>query len=245
MLSFINHIKIKTPKEDELRPLNHEEREKILPLLFRKTKKTFNFEDIAKKLAPKKLYGFYKKAADAEMPYLFNYPMDTSVSGCPVTAVLQDIFGADWLDSICEVYTLGDGKSRLEILNDIWHALFFYSDQDKLAEFAKVRLQLDDEQAQAFSNINLPSAYASLSLKAICKILPYLRRGLVYSHAVFLGNLCEVMPAYEWGIEEMRQAAIDCVIKEINSYDPKTDGRTLETCIKEYLKERWFIRHFE
>lgn len=53
------------------------------------------------------------------------------------------------------------------------------------------------------------------------------------------------MPAYEWGIEEMRQAAIDCVIKEINSYDPKTDGRTLETCIKEYLKERWFIRHFE
>ena len=81
MLSFINHIKIKTPKEDELRPLNHEEREKILPLFFRKTKKTFNFEDIAKKLAPKKLYGFYKKAADTEMPYLFNYPMDTSVSG--------------------------------------------------------------------------------------------------------------------------------------------------------------------
>lgn len=241
MLSFINHIKIKTPKEDELRPLNHEEREKNLPLFFRKTKKTFNFEDIAKKLAPKKLYGFYKKAADAEMPYLFNYPMDTSVSGCPVTAALQDIFGDDWLDSICEVYTLADGKSRLEILNDIWHALFFYSDQDKLAEFAKVRLQLDDEQAQAFSNINLPSAYASLSLKAICKILPYLRRGLVYSHAVFLGNLCEVMPAYEWGIEEMRQAAIDCVIKEINSYDPKTDGRTLETCIKEYLKERYHV----
>lgn len=147
MLSFINHIKIKTPKEDELRPLNHEEREKILPLFFRKTKKTFNFEDIAKKLAPKKLYGFYKKAADTEMPYLFNYPMDTSVSGCPVTAALQDIFGDDWLDSICEVYTLADGKSRLEILNDIWHALFFYSDQDKLAEFAKVRLQLDDEQA--------------------------------------------------------------------------------------------------
>lgn len=88
----------------------------------------------------KKLYGFYKKAADTEMPYLFNYPMDTSVSGCPVTAALQDIFGDDWLDSICEVYTLADGKSRLEILNDIWHALFFYSDQDKLAEFAKVRL---------------------------------------------------------------------------------------------------------
>ena len=71
MLSFINHIKIKTPKEDDLRSLNDEEREKIFPLFFRKSKKTFNFEDIAKKLAPKKLYGFYKKATDAEMPYLF------------------------------------------------------------------------------------------------------------------------------------------------------------------------------
>ena len=206
MFSFINNIKIQTPNDSALRPLSAEERELIMPLFFRKSKKQFDFEDIAKKLAPKKHYGFYKKSSDAEMPYLFNYPMDTSVSGCPVTAALKDIFGDNWIDSLCETYTLAEGKSRLNVVNDIWYALFFYTDETKLAEFGKNRLQLDDEEAKKFCEISLPSDYASLSLKAICKILPYLRRGLIYSHAVFLGNLCEVMPQYEWEIEEMRNA---------------------------------------
>lgn len=243
MLSFINNIKIQTPNDSALRPLSAEERELIMPLFFRKSiikKKQFDFEDIAKKLAPKKQYGFYKKSSDAEMSYLFNYPMDTSVSGCPVTAALKDIFGDNWIDSLCETYTLAEGKSRLNVVNDIWHALFFYTDETKLAEFGKNRLQLDDEEAKKFCEISLPSDYASLSLKAICKILPYLRRGLIYSHAVFLGNLCEVMPQYEWNMEEMRNAAIDNIIYEMNQIDSK-DARTFEVCIKEYLKEQYHV----
>lgn len=240
MLSFINNIKIQTPNDSALRPLSAEEREIIMPLFYRKSKKQFDFEDIAKKLAPKKHYGFCKKSSDAEMPYLFNYPMDTSVSGCPVTAALKDIFGENWIDALCETYTLAEGKSRLDVVNDIWHALFFYTDETKLAEFGKNRLQLDDEEAKKFCEISLPSDYASLSLKAICKILPYLRRGLIYSHAVFLGNLCEVIPQYEWNIEEMRNAAIDNVIHEMNQIDSK-DARTFEVCIKEYLKEQYHV----
>ena len=240
MLSFINNIKIQTPNDDVLRPLSPEERALIMPLFFRKSKKLFDFEDIAKKLAPKKQYGFYKKSSDVEMPYLFNYPMDTSVSSCPVTTALIDIFGDNWIDSLCETYTLAEGKSRLDVVNDIWHVLFFYTDDIKLAEFAKNRLQLNDEEARKFCEISLPGDYASLSLKAICKILPYLRRGLIYSHAVFLGNLCEVMPQYEWDIEEMRNAAIDHIIHEMNQIDSK-DARTFEVCIKEYLKEQYHI----
>lgn len=240
MLSFINNIKIQTPNDDVLRPLSAEERSLIMPLFFRKSKKQFDFEDIAKKLAPKKHYGFYKKSSDAEMPYLFNYPMDTSVSGCPVTTALKDIFGDNWIDSLCEIYTLAEGKSRLNVVNDIWHVLFFYTDDTKLAEFAKNRLQLNDEEARKFCEISLPGDYASLSLKAICKILPYLRRGLIYSHAVFLGNLCEVMPQYEWNIGEMRNAAIDNIIHEMNQIDSK-DARTFEVCIKEYLKEQYNV----
>ena len=240
MLSFINNIKIQTPNDDVLRPLSSEERALIMPLFFRKSKKLFDFEDIAKKLAPKKQYGFYKKSSDAEMPYLFNYPMDTSVSGCPVTTALKDIFGDNWIDSLCETYTLAEGKSRLNVVNDIWHVLFFYTDDTKLAEFAKNRLQLNDEEARKFCEISLPGDYASLSLKAICKILPYLRRGLIYSHAVFLGNLYEVMPQYEWDIEEMRNAAIEHIIHEMNQIDSK-DARTFEVCIKEYLKEQYHV----
>ena len=243
MLSFINNIKIQTPNDDALRSLSAEERELIMPLFFRKSiikKKQFAFEDIAKKLARREQYGFYKKSTDVEMPYLFNFPMDTSVSGCPVTAALIDIFGENWIDALCETYTLAEGKSRLNVVNDIWHVLFFYTDDAKLAEFAKNRLQLNDEEARKFCEISLPGDYASLSLKAICKILPYLRRGLIYSHAVFLGNLCEVMPQYEWDIEEMRNAAIDHIIHEMNQIDSK-DARTFEVCIKEYLKEQYHV----
>lgn len=243
MLSFINNIKIQTPNDDALRSLSAEERELIMPLFFRKSiikKKLFDFEDIAKKLAHRGQYGFYKKNTDVEMPYLFNYPMDTSVSGCPVTAALKDIFGENWIDALCETYTLAEGKSRLNVVNDIWHVLFFYTDDTKLAEFAKNRLQLNNEEARKFCEISLPGDYASLSLKAICKILPYLRRGLIYSHAVFLGNLCEVMPQYEWDIEEMRNAAIEHIIHEMNQIDSK-DARTFEVCIKEYLKEQYHV----
>lgn len=240
MLSFVNNIKIKTPKDDVMRSLNKEERESISPLFYRKSKKHFEFEDIAKKLAPKKQYGFYKKSSDVEMPYLFNYPMDTPVSGCPVTAALKDIFGENWIDAVCEVYTNANGKSRLEIINDIWHVLFFYSDSDKLALFARTKLQLGEKEAKAFSDISIPADYASLSLKAICKILPYLRKGLIYSHAVFLGNLCEVIPSYIWKVKEMREAAIDSVIKEMDTYDSR-DKRTFELCIKEYLKEQYHL----
>lgn len=72
------------------------------------------------------------------MPYLFNYPMDTSVSGSPVTASLKDIFGEDWINGLCETYTLAEGKTHLDVVNDIWHALSFYTDNAKLAEFAKI-----------------------------------------------------------------------------------------------------------
>lgn len=249
MLSFINNIKIQTPNDGALRSLSAEERELIMPLFFRKSiikKKQFVFEDIAKKLARREQYGFYKKSTDVEMPYLFNFPMDTSVSGCPVTAALIDIFGENWVDTLCETYTLAEGKSRLDIVNDIWHVLFFYTDEAKLAEFGKNRLQLNDEDAKKFSKITLQNGYGRLCLKVICKILPYLRRGLVKDHAIFLGNLCEVMPQYEWDIKEMRIAAIDNIIREINKTDTKDESTLekrikLETRIKEYLKNQYHV----
>ena len=241
MLCFLNNVKVQTPQDDTLRPLAPEEKEQLVPLFMRKSKREFKFEDIAKKIAGKQKYAFYKDRA--QMPYLFNYPMDTSVAGCPVTAQLRDIFGEEWLDSVCEVYTLAAGKTRREIMNDVWHALFFYSDEDKLAGFARTRLQLDDEAAQKFSKITMPSEYASLSLKAVSKILPYLRRGLIYSHAAFLGNLCEVMPAYEWGNPDMREAAIGNVIREMDHYTATADAPTLEVCIKEYLHRQYGISH--
>lgn len=240
MLSFLNSIKMQTPQDFQLRYLTKEEKSLVIPLFKRKSKKTFLFEDIAKKLAGKNNYCY--DGDEAAKPYRFNYQMDVSVAGSVVNAQLEDIFGPDWLDAVCEVYTLADGKSRTDILNDIWHALFFFDDEEKLKGFAKSRLQLDDTQAEKFSKITLPSDYAALSLKAIKKILPYLKDyGLIYSQAVFLANLVEVLPSHVWGIRETREAAIENVINVMLSYDKRTDSRTLEGCIKDYLRERYHV----
>lgn len=243
MYSFLNNIKVqvRTLYENADRPLTDEEKQKVIPLFKRKSKRTFVFEEIAKKLVGKNNYCYYKDNEDK--PYRFNYQMDTQVSGSPVNAQLEEIFGEDWLDSVCEVYTLAEDKTRFQIMNDVWHALFFYDDDEKLKDFAKNRLQLDDEQAEKFSKISIPNDYAALSLKAIRKILPYMRDyGLIYSEAVFLANLVEVLPKHVWGIKEMREAAIENVIEAMHSYDKNSiDGLTLETCVKGFLKERYNV----
>lgn len=243
MYSFLNNIKVQihTQSEDADRYLTTEEKEQVIPLFKRKSKKSFPFEDIAKKLAGKNNYCYYK--SDEDKPYKFNYQLDTQVSGCPVNAQLEEIFGENWLDSVCEVYTLAKDKTRFEIMNDIWHALFFYDDEEKLKEFAINRMQLEEEQAEKFSKISLPNDYASLSLKAIRKILPYMRDyGLIYPEAVFLGNLVEVMPDYVWGIKEMREAAVENVIDVMHSFDKDNiDGLTLEQCVKGFLKDKYNV----
>lgn len=243
MYSFLNNIKVQvnTLYEKGERYLTAEEKRQIIPLFKRKSKRTFPFEDIAKKLAGKNNYCYYKD--EEEKPYRFNYQMDTQVSGSPVNAQLEELFGEDWLSGVCEVYTLAKDKTRFQIMNDVWHALFFYDDEDKLREFAQNRLQLDEAQAVKFSKISVPNDYAALSLKAIRKILPYMRHyGLIYSEAVFLANLVDVLPGYVWGVKEMREAAIENVIDVMHSYDKKNiDGITLEACVKGFLKERYQV----
>lgn len=240
MYAFLNNVKIQTPFDAQLRPLDSDELEKVKPLFKRKSKRSFSFEDIAKKLAPKNDYCFYKDKE--QKSYLFNYPMDTSVSGSIVNAQLEDIFGENWLDAVCEVYTLAKGKSRFEVMNDIWHALFFFDDEDKLKAFAQDRLQLSETDAALFSKISVPQDYASLSLKAIRKILPFMRDyGLIYSHAVFLGNLKEVLPVHVWGVPQVRQAAIEKVIEVLLSVHQTSDVRTQEQCVKDFLKERYHL----
>lgn len=245
MYSFLNNIKMKihTLYENTERGLTEEEKLKVIPLfkLKRKSKKTFPFEDIAKKLAGKNNYCYYK--SDVDKPYKFNYQMDTQVSGSVVNAQLEELFGEDWLSGVCEVYTLAKDKTRFQIMNDIWHALFFFDDDEKLKEFAVNRLQLNDEDAEKFSKISMPNDYSSLSLKAIRKMLPYMRDyGMMYSQAVFVANLCEVLPHYIWGIKETREVAIENVINVINSYDSnRIDGKTMEACIKDFLREQYQI----
>jgi len=234
MLQFVNNIKIQTPKDDSMRPLCEEERKIVFSKFFRKSKSVFDFEDIAKELAGKNNYAYYKKPMGK--PYLFNYQMDLSVSGCPITAGLMDIFGENWLESICEVYDKANGKTDLQIMNDVWHVLFDFADKEHVVEFGKKHLQLSDEEAKKFGGIKVHSDYASLSLKAIKKILPYLRLGIIYSIATFFGKLEDIVPEELWSVEDKRQQIIDELLSVISNKDNNpADSRTTEQCIKDYL----------
>jgi len=165
----------------------------------------FDFEDIAKQLAPKKQYKFFKDRNKNLEDYLFNYHLKTTVSGCPVSARFMELFGDKFMDVEYKYKREKDGKSSTIDIDDIWHILFTFHSEEKLIEFVQKRLNFNNEQIKEFLNIHLKQDYASLSLKAIKKILPYLREGLIYSQAVFLANMENVIPSNIWNEEENRK----------------------------------------
>ena len=233
MLQFINSIKIKTPNDEEIRELTNEERNEIIPLFMRKSKAHFDFEDIAKKLAGGKnnSYGFCKDNEPKE--YLFNYKMGTSVSGCPTTAGLIGIFGTNWLDQILSVYIKAKNKSKVQIVNDIWHVLFAFDDDKKLHEWSIINLQLSPEEAKKFSDIEIAQGYASMSLCAINKTLPYLRAGYRYDQAIFLANLKTVIGVNKWKDIELRERIITDICTAVEEFP---FVKRVEKTKKEYIQ---------
>ncbi len=225
MRSFINNIRVKT-SVDDYRPLTTEEVDRILPLFYRKSKERFDFEEIAKAVAGRRKEAYSYREDRRETPYKFNYRMSASVPGCPLTAQLRQIFGDDWLSELGARYTKGAGKSEEQILNDVWHVLFSFDDDDKLRSWGRSCLQLSDEEADAFVKISLPRDYAALCLNAINKILPFLRAGYRYDEAVFLANLSAMLPQEVWTDADRRNRIVAKVAQTVAEYVPNPYDKT-------------------
>lgn len=235
MLCYLNNIRIKTPSDDRLRPLNAEEREKITPLFYQKS--NFDFKKIAKKLAGKTPFGWIRDEED--WPYQFNYRMTQEAPACPTTAQLIKVFGEDWKAALAETYTMSakqDGtlKTEDEICTDIWNVLYSFSSKEKLKEFGLKKLQLDEAQAKAFSEIRLTRDFASLSLKAIRKILFFLRTGEDYSKAIFLANIPTIVGEEIWNNIERRSRLLNKVDLALRPQeeDDAEEHRTIAERIK-------------
>lgn len=247
MLSFVNNIRICTPYDiDGPRPLNADEIKKIESCFYRKSKANFDFEDIAKAIAGKGKY--MTSGENTGKPYVFNYRMTQGVSGCPTIAQLRSIFGENWMEGIAETYTQntrkdGTPKTLEEMADDIWNVLFFFDSESKLKEFATDKLQLDDKRATEFSKIHLNRDYASLSLKAVRNILPFLRMGMLYSHAVFMGNIPQIVGKDIWNDNTHRQHILDEVARLTNIPADKEQGQrqTTEFCIKDFLMQEYGV----
>ena len=235
MLSFVNNIKIKGPYDVELRPLSAEEYEKAKPMFFRKSKPQFDFEDIAKAIAGKGKYQHIKEDGDKE--YKFNYRMSQSVTGCPTIASLMSVFGDDYATAIAERYTLSNGKSVKQMVNDVWNVLYSFSDKDKVKQWGKDKLQLSDDESDKFSKIRLTHSFASLSLAAVNKILPWLESGLIYPHAVLMAKVPDIVGEDVW--KSRGEAITNELLSLIANFNPKdvTLTGTLDFCIKDLLKD--------
>lgn len=197
MLQFLNGVRILGPQDDDYRPLNENDRLMVIPLFFRKSKPHFSFDELATRIAGKNNWSF--RDNPAQTAFKFNYRPDLTVSGCPVTAAILSAFelkySPDWVDAICALYLKGEGKTRDQILDDVWHSLFFFSDANCLSTWLQKNLQLDEKQAESLAGYPIPQGYANISLKALRKIVPWLRNGYVYSYAVFFANLEHAVPA--------------------------------------------------
>ncbi len=207
MWSYLNTIKVKTPQDELLRFLTADEKQRLVPKFLRK-KDNFNFEDLAKELTIKgATFEFYKSSNAKLANYLFNYKPKDSVSGCVVSASLKNIFGEDWNTKQWH-YTTKNAKAetvtRTVDYKDIWHILSVSTSDIYLEEYAKEKLGLDEKRAISFSKIRLKKDFASLSLNAITKILPYLKQGLLYSHAVFMANIENIVDEHIWNNPEER-----------------------------------------
>ena len=240
MLSFINNIKVKGPHDIDLRPLNNEEYNKIVHLFYRKNKPQFDFEEIAKAIAGKKNYQYIKDKGD--LPYKFNFRMTQGVTGCPTTANLIDVFGDNYTDGIAEQYTLSEGKSKEQMVDDVWNVLYSFADKEKVKTWGMEKLQLDEDTAERFSKIRLSHSFASLSLCAIRKILPWLERGMIYSHAVMMAKIPDIVGKELW--QQHSESISNDLYELISNFNPKDESMqgTLDFCIKDYLRNNFDLK---
>ncbi len=185
--SFLNNIKYKENNEWKQLPLELKQ-EIYLKLFFRKSKAYFPFSEIADVIKIKR--------KDWEL----NYKPKITVTACPVSARLKDIFGDDFLNVKIQKTKAPKSDKAFYDIEDIWHVLFSYEDQEYVSDFAEQKLNLEHEKVKQFVIAwnSLPVGYGMLSINAINKINKFLQKGLIYTEAVLLANIPETIGNKFW-----------------------------------------------
>lgn len=240
-LQFINSIKKKNSSEEaEFEPLSKVQREQIYPLFLRKSKPTFKFEDIAKKLISKpkqneveinnKKQTVWTDTKTGEQ-YIFNYKPNQTVSGNPTLSQIIDVIGKDTWDNLKE-----NQAQKGEITKElIWNTLFCPTfDKNFLKQFAIERLGTSEEKAEEFSKIILKDGYSELSVKAIRNILPFLREGYIYSHAIFFANMPTVIGKEKW--KKYSDTLTNEVNEILNNHQEENRKRLIVNSLLEQLE---------
>jgi CRISPR-associated endonuclease Csn1 len=211
---FINNLRIKAIADDGTKT-DAEQHALLLSVLkntvypqFLKAS-DFKLSSIAKELR-KKGYEITAKFTD-----------DTKVVNLSFLFKMKEIFGEGWEEKTGWTKVLNGilDKPKYNI-EDLWHLHFVKSDNkdtgetgfDFLKRFGIEKLKLEETKSETFAKIRLQQGYATLSLSAIKKILPYLRQGFIYSEAIYLANLHKVL-----GMAELSENIITHFSEEVKN----------------------------
>ena len=227
-LGFLsNNLKIEPPhgvdKQTYLR-------EKIYPLFY-KVSNDFELSSILSQLTRDNAMMFSK------------FHSKTKVLSAKLLNSFEDILGDDWIETygwknINDREHQPKKKTSISYsYEDIWHVLNTFDGQENLKRFAIDKLKLDEEKAEKFSKIKLIGGYATLSLSAIKKILPFLQKGFLYSQAVYLANLYKVL-----GAGKITEDLIEYFAKEVqiiidNNKEQKTINNIVNNLIGDELND--------
>lgn len=235
---FINNLKIIAPENKEQVEYLTDE---IYPIFIRKS--DFEVEKIIDKVL--------KDGGQFLSNYNTKKLRKTKVVALKNFYDFEKLFGENWkanlsFNNINEREHQPSKKEKKEYtIEDIWHVLYTFDSKDKLIEFALNKLNLTEEKAKKFSNISLDNGYSTLSLSAVKKILPYLKKGLKYSDAVYLANLYKVL-----GQNNIEDEFIDYFTDKISVIEKKVTelkklNSIVNSLIKNHLEEddRYFIEN--
>ena len=232
--SLLNNIKYKTNKDDskeEFEPIPL----KLKEQLYQKTIKASNLKFADFKEDMIKFLGLNEEKA------AFNYNDATSISASKITYYLQKLLGEDWRHQTIASKktkvnkTTGEEYTITYNWEDLWHICFSFDDPECVLEFAN-SLNLDEKQVQTLCTMwkNTSQGYAMLSLKAIRNINRFLALGLIYSHAVLLAKIPDIMGENKWN-EYKDQIIMDFLEQQEDIAYQKMINKITNSLIAQYF----------
>lgn len=206
---FINTIKYYNEKKEK-ETLSLDFRKQLYEWFLTKDK-NFKFEEIKiflnKKFHSEKEYN-YKKNKDGIY--------DTSIPGMPVCKGLITLFGVNAKQALNEIEQNNIGNCKENggfgiapkiigqySIYDLWHAIFSFDEQylGKLTiekfNILNVTRKRKGQDISVSPLVEFKSkfaqGYSDLSIKAMCKIIPFLKAGYLYKEAVVLAKMPELL----------------------------------------------------
>lgn len=200
--SLINNIKYRATTEEDWKELPLDIKKELFEEKFLLTRGYFKFEEIRLWLSKKlNLNLQYERNCRT-----INYPDRTTISGCPVLKRIINILGPEWRTTTIATSIQRTKRETGEIhtvsynYEDLWHIVYNAEDPIEVKEFAEKKANFNElqtnEMLRMFNAIS--QGYAMLSLKAIRNINPLLRHGLIYTDAVLLAKIPEIIGTDQW-----------------------------------------------